>query len=125
MSHNAFDLELHARFARERAMDEVARARRVDEAQRGEGYEGGWKFHLPAAVNAVRAWFKPSSSRGERRPGRSVAERLGSISIEPAEPPRGARPLHPAANPYAGMVIVARGEAKRIGRSSACNVKEC
>ena len=125
MYHNSFDLEFHARFMRERAMEEAARARRVDEAHRSRRRDR--RFRLPRAT-VIRAWVGSlsaprSAAQPERRSAQSKPESFEQRPVKAPGSPKGSQSARPIANPYAGMVVVARGRTQRVDRSS--NVKEC
>lgn len=125
MYHNSFDLELHARFMRERAMEEAERSRRADEAYHVRTRDR--RFRLPRAT-VIRAWVLSltaprSAAQPVRRPVQSDTEIIELRPVKAPEYPQRPQAAHPIANPYAGMVILARGKTQRAGRSS--NVKEC
>jgi hypothetical protein len=131
MYHNSLDLELHARFMRERAMEEAERARRADAAWRAGGHGAGRRFRLPAAAHAIRACFisQPRDAaqlETERRVVDSDPESMASMPAGLDQRARLPQPSYPVASPYAGMVVIARGETNCVDRAgNSRNVKEC
>lgn len=121
--HNSFDLELHARFMRERAMEEVTRARRLDRARQAKNREAR-RFRVLAAAQAIRAWFTPrTTSQTEGRSGDAAKEFMIAKSAAMVPAPQSSQRSRRIADSYAGMVVIARGEPSRSGRPR--NVKEC
>jgi hypothetical protein len=126
MYHNALDLEMHARFIRDRAMEEAERARRVNGIQHPDARRARLRFRLPSAVRVIRVWFdrRAEVTAGTRQKNAEgePARRYRVGPIDPVQPFSSSRRIA-AADPYAGMIVVARGETKRLDRSR--NLKEC
>ena len=126
MYHNSFDLEVHAKSVRERAMADAANDRRAAEACRsGRDRAARSGLDLPGAAAMIRRWFAPRRIGYDPRPAGLVP----AVDFPPTRstidrernPPR--RPSR-AAEPYGAMLVIARGWS--IERADAPSfVEEC
>lgn len=99
MQFNAFDLETHAKLQMADRMRWAAAHRRLEEAR--EGRELGMLARL---TSALRSAFAPRQVPG----GEAAAQPVGIAVVPEPEIARLA-----VADPYAGMVVIARGKEPR------------
>jgi len=112
MQLSSWYLEIHARETQRCAMREAELARQVDAAARhGAQSDGKERLTRPwRAVSALLAWLAPRGSRRELAEAAPVG-----AACQPARPrasagqPQLRRPAR-AAEPYAGMVVIACGQ---------------
>jgi hypothetical protein len=112
MVNSSFDMEIYARTFRENVHREAEKARRVEEARsRGQVHRADPGQHVARLLTAARSWLSARRSGPAAKPGHMEAELPRAALIVDAEVVRSApRPqLSPAAQPYAGMVVIARG----------------
>jgi hypothetical protein len=126
MELSSWYLDSHVRETRERAMREAEQARQVDAAARSGAQSDGMKRQAGPwrAISAMLAWLAPRGSRPEHAgAARMDAARQSARPYTSARQPRPRRPIR-AAEPYAGMVVIARGPV--VSKSErACPVATC
>jgi hypothetical protein len=122
MLQSPFDLEIHARIARDAAMRDAERDRRSATCAKERRVRSGPGW--PAAVALVRRWVAPHGLGDAPRPAmvapavespgvRSTIQREGELS----------RPLR-AADPYAALAVMADGRAAAREQQPSL-VEEC
>ena len=130
MFHSTWDLEVHARDMQERRRREADRARQIETARR-RGGPGG----LPAGGRSIswlvamaRTWLLPrqtmtiDSIAGAEAPGQ-VPAKLHPMSVEEPRFKPAAR-SNRLSQPYAGMVVLARGTVARTAEEPSA-VGDC
>ena len=123
MNLSTWDLEVYAREMQRRRWREATRARQIEEACRG-GHRPAPRFSVARLTSAARTWLS-SRPAGADRGEAPVASEPGLLAMHVAESPAnpGVRPS-PLSQPYAGMVVLARGAAAQTAEQP-CGVGDC
>jgi hypothetical protein len=114
MQSSWFEVEVHAKSIQDNMLRECEHYRRIDEALRGKQSSG--------AGMAIARWLAAAGSwLSSRRPvleahADSRVRQLSTLASVVAEPDRPAPRTHlvRAAEPYAGMVVIARGKTTKL-----------
>ena len=124
MHSGSWELEVYARDFRERRWREAAKQRQVDEAARSVPRRrvNAFDFRITHLLAAVAAWRSSARTRLSRRTDRA-ASRQPALVPERERPAPRALPSH-LTQPYAGMMIVARGPMVEVVEDP-CVVSDC
>jgi hypothetical protein len=126
MNHSTWDLEVHAREMQQRRLREADRARQIEAARQGGHHMGVpvTRFSVSRMITAFRDCLAPRRSASEGAAVAPVLEaRVLAIPVPESRLSSDA-PSGALSQPYAGMVVLARGTSVR-NAAHPCAAGDC
>jgi hypothetical protein len=125
MNHSTWDLEVYAREMQRRRLYEADRARQIEAARQRDGRLHGspTRFSISRLMTALRDYLSPRSTIDDAAVPAAAEVQVLPITVQEARPipdtRQGAR-----SQPYAGMVVLARGTSAQTA-AQPCAAGDC